>query len=328
MAAALADQATLFGVANIVEARELRASGITHPIVLLGTCLPEEMEIAVREGWQVSISSLEEATALNEIAKQISERAAAHVVLDTGMGRMGFLVHDWNAETIQSLKMLSHIEWEGLASHFPAADGSDDDAAFTCGQIARFRESVDMARVSGLQPRWIHLSNSAGMIGYHEARGLCNLARPGLMLYGVSPMDGEWSNLRPALTWKTRVLLVRELPADHGVSYGRSFTTKRPTWVATLACGYADGYPRQLSGQGADVLIHGLRCPILGRVTMDQIMVDVTDLPLRAQVGDEAVLLGAQGAAAITATELAQKAGTIAWHIFTSIGERVQRVHF
>jgi alanine racemase len=146
------------------------------------------------------------------------------------------------------------------------------------------------------------------------------------MLYGINPMPIA-ADLRLTLEWKTRIAMIRELPANHSISYGRTFITQRSTLVATLACGYADGYPRQLSGKGATVLIQGQRCPLLGKVTMDQIMVDVTDLKKPASVGDEAILLGRQGEEEISANELAEKAGTISWHIFTGIGERVERVY-
>jgi len=146
------------------------------------------------------------------------------------------------------------------------------------------------------------------------------------MLYGCSPLPEHQAELRPALALKTRITLIRDLPAGRGVSYGRTFVTPRPMRVATLAIGYADGCPRHLSDQGADVLIHGRRCPLLGRVTMDQIMVDVSHTA-EAAIGDEAVIIGSSGAAEILAAELAAKAGTIAWEIFTSIGARVDRVY-
>lgn len=146
------------------------------------------------------------------------------------------------------------------------------------------------------------------------------------MLYGVSPLPEEQVRLRPVLTWKTRVTVVRRLPAGHGVSYGRTFITDREMEVATLACGYADGYPRQASGQGAQVLIRGIRCPLLGRVTMDQMMVDVSALGGAVVAGDEVVLIGRQGEESIPAAEVAAWSGTIAWHVFTGISGRVQRV--
>jgi alanine racemase len=152
------------------------------------------------------------------------------------------------------------------------------------------------------------------------------MIRVGLMLYGASPVPAYQPLLRPVVTWKTRVTLVRTLPAGWGVSYGRTFITQRPTRAATLAVGYADGFQRHLSGRGADVLIHGHRCPVLGRVTMDQIVVDVSNVPDGAVAGDEAVLIGRQGNMEITAREVAEKAGTIVYEIFTGFGRRVGRV--
>jgi alanine racemase len=152
------------------------------------------------------------------------------------------------------------------------------------------------------------------------------MVRAGLMLYGSSPLREFQAQLRPALSLKTRITLIRDVPAGHGISYGRTFITPRPMRIATLGIGYADGYQRHLSNRGADVLIHGRRCPLLGRVTMDQIMVDVSHVG-EATIGDEAVLIGAAGGEEILAGELAEKAGTIPWEIFTSIGTRVERVY-
>ena len=322
VARALSGIAAAFGVANLHEAEELRAGGVAEPVLLLGACLPEEEQSALRRGFHVCVSTLEEAAAFDALAAKLGTKAHAHVIVDTGMGRMGFPECLWNDETVAALAALRHIVWEGIASHLPSPD---EDAAFTHAQIARFARAVQTARAAGLQPRWVHTANSAGLLGYAEQHGVCNLVRPGLMLYGVSPLPEHQALLKPVMNWKTRITLIRELPAGHGVSYGRTAILQRPTKVATLACGYADGYPRQVSGHDADVLIHGTRCPLLGRVTMDQMMVDVTDLSESAQVNDEAVLMGTQGTECISAVEVAQKAGTIAWHVFTGITARVGR---
>lgn len=318
----LQESVALFGVANLQEAQELRAAGIEKPIFLLSPCLVEEWEPAVRMGCHLSVSSLQEAIALDRLAQGIGVRALLHAVVDTGMGRIGFLEDAWDESSIAALTSLKHVSWEGIDTHLPSAD---EDAAFTRAQLARFRQSVEKAHGMGLRPKWIHASNSAGLLGYEEQRGWCTLTRPGLMLYGVSPLPEEQARLKPVLTWKTRVTLVRELPAGHGVSYGSTYITEHPTRVATLACGYADGYPRQVSGHGAQVLIGGALCPLLGRVTMDQIMVDVSARGA-VQPGDEAILIGAKGANKVTATEVAAWAETIEWHIFTGIGPRVPRV--
>jgi len=320
---ALEDSVSIFGVANLYEGEELRHAGIIKPILLLSACLPDEEEIAVSKGYHVSVNSLAEAATLDAAAARLGTKARAHLVADTGMGRMGFTQPEWTPELIRSLLTFKNLTWEGIGSHLPSAD---EDEEFTHRQIELFRRCVAIALEAGLQPHWIHLSNSAGLLGYYETQGLCTLARAGLMLYGVSPLPDKQPLLHPVLTWKTKITLIRELPIGHGVSYGSTFVTTRPTLVATLACGYGDGYPRQVSGEGASVLIHGQRCPILGRVTMDQIMVDVTDLNPPALPGDEAVILGTQGCTHISADEIASKAGTIPWHVFTGITARVERV--
>lgn len=324
VARALTDDVAMFGVANLAEAEELRAGGITAPILLLSACLPQEREQVLLRGLHLCVSTREEAVALDALAAKLGVKAHAHAVVDTGMGRMGFPEEAWDVACVRELLSLPHFIWEGIASHLPVPD---EDVAFTRAQIAGFARCVGAARAAGMQPRWIHTANSAGLLGYPEQRDVCNLVRPGLMLYGISPLPEHQPLLQPVLAWKTRITLIRELPPGHGVSYGRTFVTSRRTRVATLACGYADGFPRQVSGKGAQVLIRGQRCPVLGRVTMDQMMVDVTGLAEPALVGDEAVLLGNQGAESINAVELARQADTIAWHVFTGITTRVARCY-
>lgn len=324
VARTLNDKVSLFGVANLQEADTLRNAGITAPILLLSPCLPEEHEAVPGRGFHVCISSLEEALDWESLGSQHQCKVPVHLVVDTGMGRMGFTESQWNETLFRSLIQLSHLKFEGLCSHLPSPD---DDAIFTRDQIARFKQGVELAQGAGISPTWIHLSNSAGLLGFHESQGLCNLARPGLLLYGFSPLSAFQGLLRPVLTWKTKVTLVRELPAGHGVSYGRTFITTKPTRVATLACGYADGYPRQVSGHDAAVLIRGQRCAVLGRITMDQCMADVTALGDKVQAGDEAVLMGSQEGQTISGFELAEKANTIVWHILTGISARVERLY-
>jgi alanine racemase len=329
VARALDDLVAMFGVANFREGMELREAGIQTGVLLLGACLPEERTGVLKAGFHFGISSVEEAQAWDKRAGELGVEGHAHIVLDTGMGRMGFIELNWSAGTVATLVAMKHLVWEGIGSHLPSPD---EDSGFTAAQIDRFGRGVAVAATGGMRPRWMDLANSAGLLGYPAAHRLCNLVRPGLMLYGVDPLTGTGlgdpaqERLRPALTWKARVVLVRELPSGHGVSYGRTHVTERPTLVATVACGYADGYPRQVSGKNASLLLHGRRCPLLGRVTMDQVMVDVGGLGGAVQPGDEAVLLGCQGEETISAAEVAAKAGTISWHVFTGIGARVARV--
>ena len=314
---ALAESVDVFGVANVAEARAVRALADQHPIFILGPALPEERAELVERRFVPLVSDFEEAQAYSALA--MAEPLDVHLKLDTGMGRVG-IWQDNALEAVRAIRALDGIRIAGLASHLPVAD---DDAAFTRSQLERFETLVSQLRADGLTSPIVHVENSAGIIGFPAHA--CDMVRPGLMLYGSSPVPAFQPELRPALTWKTRVVLVREVGEGRSVSYGRTFTTDRPTRVATLAVGYADGYRRHLSGRGAEVLIGGKRCAVLGRVTMDQILADVTALP-EVVVGEEVVLLGSQGDEEILASELAEKAGTIAWEIFTGIGPRVKRV--
>lgn len=214
----------------------------------------------------------------------------------------------------------------GLTTHLPSAD---EDADFTERQLAGFSSLVgDVLKLwgNGEDAPKVHALNSAGVLRFAGRLPSQGLMRPGLMLYGVAPEPCFQDELRPVMALKTRVRLVRDLPAGRGVSYGRTFVTKNSTRVATLGMGYGDGYPRGLSGKGADVLIAGRRCPLLGRVTMDQIMVDVTSLPGDLSPGEEVVVFGRQGESEVSVREVAEKAGTIPWEILTNISRRIPRL--
>jgi alanine racemase len=320
--AALSSIATWFGVANLREARRTRAAstGSERGILVLGPATPEEVEPLVAEGFSGAVSLPDEVTAYESAAARLGTTARLHAVIDTGMGRMGCLP-DEAAALVTAIRSSAHCQLEGLASHFPSAD---EDRAFTLDQIKRFEALVaTLAPDPGCQ---VHLGNSAGLLGFQGEMTDMTLVRPGLALYGISPLPDEGGGLRPVMSLKTRVTLVRDVPAGTGISYGRTFITERDTRVATLAVGYGDGYPRQLSGAGADVLIQGRRCPLLGRVTMDQILVDVSALESVPR-GEEAVLMGRQGDGEITTAEIAALAGTIPWEVLTGITSRVQRVY-
>lgn len=316
IAKALATENLAFlGVANVGEARRIRNAGVQTAIYLLGATWAEERGEIVARDWTPCISSFAEAEDFDRHAALQGKRIKAHLAVDTGMGRGGFVADDL-PEILRRLEMLVHLEIEGIGSHLPSAD---EDEAFTLSQFERFHAIVESLGGAG-RFKWLHLSNSAGMLGYQQ--GLCNLTRPGLILYGVSPMAAFQGRLATVMTLKSRVTLVRDLPAGHGVSYGRQFVTTRRTRVATIGMGYGDGYPRHVSGNGADVWIRGRRMPILGRVTMDQMMVDLTGAEDVSE-GDEVEIFGPN----IPVGEIASKAGTIVWEIFTGITPRVLRVY-
>lgn len=309
------EELAFFGVANVREARQIRHAGVATRIYLLGpTWSAERAEIVARD-WTPCISSLDEAREFAGLAAARGARLKVHLAVDTGMGRGGF-VADGLPATLAALEQLEWLEIEGVGSHLPSAD---EDAPFTRRQMARFDAILDELG-GAARFRWRHLSNSAGVLGY--GNGACNLARPGLMLYGIAPLPAFQHLLRNVMTLKSRVTLLRDLPSGHGVSYGRAFVTQRPTRVATVGIGYGDGYPRQVSGRGAEVWIDGRRFPIIGRVTMDQMMVDVTDCTTIRE-GDEVELFGAH----LPVTEVASQAQTIAWEILTGITPRVMRCY-
>ena len=309
------ENVAFFGVANVGEARRIRNAGVQTPVYLLGATWAGEREEIVARNWTPCVSTLNEAAHFNQLAQAAGRRLKVHLAVDTGMGRGGFLTDDLPG-LMPALDAMVHLEIDGIGSHLPSAD---EDDAFTRSQIARYHAIIDQL---GGQARfkWRHLLNSAGLLAYD--RGACNLSRPGLMLYGVSPMPEFQQQLATVMTLKSRVTLVRTLPAGHGVSYGRQFVTSKPTRVATIGIGYGDGYPRHVSGQGAELFIHARRCPILGRVTMDQIMADVTDAG-EVREGDEVEMFGPN----IPVAEIAEKAGTIVWEIFTGITPRVLRCY-
>jgi alanine racemase len=315
--AALAGRVAMFGVANLAEAEAIFPHACGTPICLLSGTIPGEHAAIARRGFIPFVSSFEEAA--QYAAHSSVERVKVHLAVDTGMGRLGVWEQD-AVESARRIMALPGIEITGIGSHLPVAD---EDTAFTTEQLARFHSMVAQLRALGLHDALVHVENSAGLLAFPNLAGA--LVRPGLALYGESPLPEFQPTLEPALTWKTRVLIVRDFGKGRGVSYGRTFITPRQMRVATLGTGYADGYPRQASGKGAAVLIAGKRCAILGRVTMDQIMVDVTDVD--AAPGAEVMLLGQQGGEHITATELGSLAGTIPWDIFTGIGQRVARLH-
>ncbi len=309
------DGVEFFGVANVGEARRIRATGVDTRVYLLGATWHGEREEIVAWDWTPCLSTWDEARHFSALAAAAGKRLKVHISVDTGMGRGGFLESELDGLRA-GLAALGHLEIEGIGSHLPSAD---EDAEFTRSQIMRFDEAV--AKLGGPEVfRYRHLLNSAGLIGFDCAAG--NLTRPGLMLYGVSPISGMAENLLPVMTLKSRVTLVRMLPAGHGISYGRQFITTKPTRVATIGVGYGDGYPRHVSGNGAEVFIRGKRVPLLGRVTMDQVMADVSSAPEICE-GDEVEIFGCN----ISATEVAEKAGTIPWEVFTGIAPRVERVY-
>jgi len=313
VAETLADEAQLFGVANLEEALALREA-LPHPIIILGPATPEERLTIAERGFIPTISSFEEAAAFNQLRP-----VSINFKIDTGMGRMG-VVEAEAAEVFRRVAALPNIAIHSISTHMPV---SNEDASYTRDQLARFKNVVERIRAEVPGSYKAHVLQSAGTLAFNPPP--FDIVRAGIMLYGISPLPDFQKLLRPAMTWKTRIGVIREMPRGSSISYGRTFITPRNMRVATLCAGYADGYPWHLSNRGATVLVRGRRCPLLGRVTMDLIMIDISDVA-DAQVGEEAVLMGRDGNEEISCAELAQKAGTITWEIVTRVGARVRRV--
>ncbi|CAB4244564.1 Alanine racemase [Methylacidimicrobium sp. AP8] len=307
--------ADVLGVSNVQEAAELRAAGITTtPILLLSACLPNEFAQAIACRAWPTISTYEEAKRLNAAARKAGVRAQAHFKIDTGMGRLGL----WGAEAVKELKRaerLPSVEIGAVCTHFSSADEDPERTEAQWTEFLRWRPHF--------ADKKLHVANSAAL--WRKTVYACSFVRIGLALYGLPPMPFLRRLLRPVLSWKTRITLLRQLPAGRTVSYGATYVLRKAQTVATLAIGYGDGYSRSLSNR-AQVLVRGSRCRIRGRVTMDQTIVDVSGVP-GCKVGDEAVVLGSQGDQAIYAEELAKMAGTIGYEILTSVGARVPRIY-
>lgn len=306
-----------FGVANAGEARRLAQAEVRTQPFILGPTPPQEREEILLRSWGCTISTLAEAEHFEQLAAMYDRHMTVHLAIDTGMGREGFLPEQLGS-VVPSLRKLQHVSVVGVMSHFPSAD---EDESFTREQVKLFTSCVEELR-GAFDLQYCHIAASAGELGYDIP--VANMVRPGLMIYGVSPIDTAYAaELKLTLRLLSRVTLVRELPAGHGVSYGRTWVTPQPTRVATVGIGYADGWNRHLSGAvGAQVFIGGKPCPVLGRVTMDMIMVDVTGAP-HVSAGDEVELIGANQ----PVQRVAGWAGTIPWEIYTGLGVRLPRVY-
>lgn len=319
VARVLEPECPFFGVACMREALELREAGIRKPILILG--LTRDFEEAIREDIRVPICRYEDAQALSREAVARKKTAKVHIVLDTGMSRIGFQATREDARVCAEIAKLPGLEIEGLFSHFATAD--EKDLTRTERQTEKFEAFDRMLREMGVEIPLRHLDNSAGIMDYGARY---EMVRAGIVLYGLYPsdqMDRQMLAVRPALRWCSRVTLVKTLEPGRQISYGGVFTTERPTRVATVAAGYADGYNRLLSNRFY-VLIRGKKARILGRVCMDQFMVDVTDI-LEVQPWDTVTLLGSDGAETISADRMAEACGTISYEICCRIGNRSVR---
>jgi alanine racemase len=306
-----------FGVSSVEEGAVLREAGVRQPVLILGSLFPfESFAAALENGLTPTVASLAAAKALEKASESLGRRTGVHVKVDTGMGRIG-LSPRAAGEAIGAVVSSPHLKLEGVYTHLAEADSADR----TREQLGLFDKALQ-----GVTPGSVlrHVANSAATLLYMEAQ--YDAVRPGLTLYGLAPLSARPLPvpLSPVLAWKTRIVFLKTVEPGAAVSYGATFRVERKSRLATLPVGYADGYRRAFSNK-ASVLVRGRRCPVAGRVTMDQTVVDVTDVP-GADVGDEVALIGAQGTQRVGAEELAAWADTIPYEVVCGITSRVPRV--
>jgi len=318
---AIADYVDYFGVASLDEAAVLRRIGIKKPILAIGAILPAEIEGVLRFNVIQAVSDLDIPRRLSRLALSRGRKVKVHVKVDTGMGRLGF----WHEEAIGFIKeiaKLKNIVIDGIFTHFPNAEA---DRVFTYNQIRNFKRLVEELWDNNIYIPVKHTANSMGLIDFKDSH--MNMVRPGLMMYGIYPKETLMKNilLRPALALKTKITYLKSIPKGRSISYGMTYVTPRPTKIATIPVGYADGYSRYFSNR-AHVLVNGVSCPVVGRICMDMCMVDVGQLK-KVKTGDEAVLIGRQGKEIIRAEELARLINTIPYEVLCNIGRRVPKVY-
>ncbi len=310
------------GVAMSDEGVRLREGGVKTPILLLGGIYREDVDWAFRYHLTPVVFQIESLHLLSREAVRRKKRVKVHLKVDTGMGRLGVPISLWPA-FLAELQRFPEIEIEGILSHYSMADETENP--FTRKQWKAFQEAVAIGESMGVHFKYNHIANSAGLAAFPSWSG--NLVRPGIILYGSypSPAVRNLIKLKPVMTLKTRIGLLKRVPPGERISYGGTFVTRRESLIATLPIGYGDGYNRKLSNQG-EVLIRGRRAPVVGRVCMDYIMADVTDIP-KVSLRDEAVLMGRQGRAQITPEEIAEKVDSISYEMLCLVGKRVPRVY-
>jgi alanine racemase len=323
--------ADFFAVSNLEEALQLRNAGIKLPILILGYTPVSEAGLLCARDISQCVYSLDYAEMLAEEAQKAGVQVKVHVKIDTGMSRLGFYYQDINrdAETIQQVARVCRMPGlypEGIFTHFAVSDEGNQGDSFTMKQYGCFKEMIEALLREGIDFPYRHCANSAAIEDFPMSH--LDMVRAGIILYGLEPSGvvRHGGKVRPALQLKSVVSHVKVIPAGATVSYGREYTAQRELRIATVPIGYADGYSRSLFPNGAQMLIHGKRCPIVGRVCMDQLMVDLGDLR-DVKIGDIVTVIGTDGEESITADELAERIGTINYEVICNIGARVPRVY-
>ncbi|MBC6975038.1 alanine racemase [Bacillus sp. Xin] len=310
-------------VAFVDEGIELREAGISVPILILGYTPVDAAKDAIKYDIMMTVYRIEDLKGINEIAKEMEKNAHIQVKIDTGMSRIG-LQEEEVTPFLEELKNMKHIKVEGVFTHYSTAD--EIDKTYTNMQTNLFEKAVTTAKEMGIHLPYIHSSNSAGSMELNNP--FQNMVRVGIGIYGMYPskeVDRTVISLQPALSLKSRVAHIKHAKKNRGVSYGNTYVTTGEEWIATVPIGYADGYNRQLSNKGY-ALINGVRVPVLGRVCMDQLMLDVTNA-MPVHVGDEVVFYGKQGEEEIPVEEIADMLGTINYEVTCMLDRRIPRVY-
>ena len=313
-----------FATATEEEAIELRRAGIQKPILVLGIVFEEYYPELIRYDIRPAVCDSDSAKKLSQEALRQGKTVHIHLALDTGMTRIGFADTPKSIETIKQIQMLPNLEIEGIFTHFARADEYDRSPALI--QLERYLDFLNLLKDAGITIPLLHCSNSAGIIRVPEAN--LSMVRAGITIYGIYPsneVERDKIKLETAMEIKSHISYLKDVTPGTAISYGGTFVASKPMKVATIPVGYADGYPRQLSGKGW-VLIHGQKAPILGRVCMDQFMVDVTDIP-DTKSGDEVTLIGRDGNEVITAEEFGELSGRFSYEFICCISKRVPRVY-
>ncbi len=320
----LEESCAFFGVSSVSEALELRYAGLKKPILVLGHTPKELFPVVVQQKIRPAIFCMEDALALSREAERLGVSAPFHFAVDTGMSRIGFQATEESADICARIASLPGLEAEGLFSHFATADCADLTEAKK--QASLFDDFNRMLQDRGVEVKMRHMDNSAGLMNFENHY---EMVRSGIVTYGLYPsdeVDPALLKLRPALSWHSHISHIKTLEPGRAISYGGTFVTERPTVVATVPAGYADGYRRSLSNRFY-VLVRGKKAPILGRVCMDQLMVDVTDIP-GATPGDGVTLIGADGAERITVEQIAQTADSFNYEFVCGISRRTPRQYY
>ncbi len=323
VAADIQDSVDYFGIAELGEALELREAGVKKPILILSYTSPYQYETLIENDITQTVFNYQDALAISNAAQKLNKTALVHIALDTGMSRIGFSCDEESVETVKKISRLPNINAEGLFSHFACADSKDRSA--TNAQLKLFRDFSKRLEDEGVHIPIKHICNSAGLLTGCEQ---FDMVRLGIIMYGLYPekwVDDGSVDIKPAMRIVSHIIHIKDVPAGTGVSYGHTYFTKEKTRIATVCIGYADGYQRALSNKGR-VLINGDFAPIIGRVCMDQLMVDVTGLK-NANVGDEVTLLGKDGENTITPEEIAELTGTINYEVVCQFQKRVAIIH-